>query len=816
MSVDVIGGTFAAPKPAGIDSPSVPRPPGGILPNPLIDDLRTCQVNRGVLIPLKTTQEVRQDHTIVHALITRAPTKAANDVITALRDSQAESSANTLPHLRRCAKPTDLPAHLKTQFMNDTPTGRQIHTAKSNWIYIIVGEAKDFNSADVTNTLGSIEGLEQTPFIAEIPVPLLAPTSQIQAAMWSSQFWPTVYRKNNPLGPHPSMVARGTDDIKGDASVWLALAHRVALQAKESGIGEAIGAVVVQRDERGAQLVGLAGDARRHQESGGFDLPGNPMTHCVLRAISMVAQKLVRHERRAAGQVVETPNLAYDAFQDAPLIELERQCLEQEHPNKDGYLCHGLELYTTHEPCVECSMGILHSRMGKVVFANHMARTGGLSSDDRPDGGGRGLGLFWRRELNWSLMAWEWERDGVPELPPIDPTTHVTSTTLVATRRYYQRQGQHLRDVQDSSLERAASRARSSIAPRGAPEHVSAAADLSIFRFLTSVQANDAAIMNKRRDASAAAGASNPSKKRKVDSLPKFYAVKAGFLPGVYENYADCQAQTAGFKGALFKSFTSKEDAEAFVAGRKVASSSDEPPKFYAVAVGDPTGIFTDWSEASLSIKGVKGPKYKRFGTRLEAVDYIKQNGSREAIEAIGEKADPVAKPTKRTKAAAKDAVVTIPVKDDALRVYTDGSSPGNGRDGARAGVGVFFGINDPRNLSERLQGEPQTNQRAELMAALRAMEIVQQEQAICIISDSAYTIKCLTQWGPAWKSKNWVTASGAPVKNLDIIKPALEKIQERERAGARTDFKWVKGHDNDPGNEAADRLAKRGADLPF
>lgn len=343
----------------------------------------------------------------------------------ALRDTQAEGNANTLPHLRRCAKPTDLPAHLKTQFMNDDPTGRQIHTAKSNWIYIIVGEAKDFETDGLTKTLSAIEGLEKSPFIASIPVPLLAPTSQIQAAMWSSQFWPTVYRKNNPLGPHPSMVARGTEDVKQDASVWLALAHRVALQAKECGIGEAMGAVVVQRDENGSQLVGLAGDARWHQECGGLGIPNNPMTHCVLRAISMVAQKLVRHERRAAGLTMETPNLEYDAFQDSPLIELERQCLAQEHPNKDGYLCHGLELYVTHEPCVECSMGILHSRMGKVVFAKHMPRTGGLSSDDRPDGGGRGLGLFWRRELNWSLLAWEWEQDGVPDLPPVDATTHV-------------------------------------------------------------------------------------------------------------------------------------------------------------------------------------------------------------------------------------------------------------------------------------------------------------------------------------------------------------------------------------------------------
>ncbi|ODA80944.1 hypothetical protein RJ55_03904 [Drechmeria coniospora] len=396
----------------------------GIAPNPLTDDLKEVHRRRGVLIPLKTTQEVRQDHTISAAYITRAPTKSANDVISVLRALRPEGSANPLPHLRTCAKPSDLPAHIKTQLMNDTAAGRQIHTAKSAWIYIIVGEVKGFDKEEIVQSLSRVEGLEDGVFVATIPIPLLAPTSQIQAAMWSSQFWPTVYRKNNPLGPHPSMVGRGTDEIKDDGSIFMALAHRVALQAKRAGIGEAMGAVIVQRGEDGAEVIGLAGDARWHQEFG-LGVPNNTMTHCVLRAISMVAQKLVRHERRAAGLEFAYPNLEYNAFQDRPLLELETECFHQEHPNKEGYLCHGLELYVTHEPCVACSMGILHSRMGKVVFCNHMPRTGGLSSDDRPDGGGRGLGLFWRRELNWSLLAWEWEREGVAELPLVDPTTHV-------------------------------------------------------------------------------------------------------------------------------------------------------------------------------------------------------------------------------------------------------------------------------------------------------------------------------------------------------------------------------------------------------
>lgn len=63
------------------EPPKDPKLRRRVLPNPLTDDLIPSSLNKGVLIPLKTTQEVRQDHTIVQALITRAPTKSANNVL---------------------------------------------------------------------------------------------------------------------------------------------------------------------------------------------------------------------------------------------------------------------------------------------------------------------------------------------------------------------------------------------------------------------------------------------------------------------------------------------------------------------------------------------------------------------------------------------------------------------------------------------------------------------------------------------------------------------------------------------------------------
>ncbi|PKS06979.1 hypothetical protein jhhlp_005576 [Lomentospora prolificans] len=425
VTADTIGST-------GFDKP-LPGPVQ-IHPNPLIEGIDVTSLQKGVLIPLKTTLEVRQDHDNVQAYITRAPTKCANEVMSLLRKLLPETKVKSMPHLRRVAKPGDLPAHLKTELMNMDAVGKQIHTGKSAWIYIMLGEVKYIDREELCAGLEGVEGLEGF-FLASIAVPATPPTSQITAAMWSSQYWPTVYRKNNPLGPHPSLISRSTLEIKDDTALWMSVAYRVARRAKEEGIGEAMAAVIVQREEGQARIMAVAADARWAGESvRSFTSTGNPMAHCALRAVSMVAQKLVRHERRAAGQPLEDPLLDFEPFQDRPLLDEERVIFEEEHPNPDGYLCHGLELYLTHEPCVQCGMGILHSRMGKVVFAHRQSLTGGFCSEprghDMPDSqagsAGRGLGIFWRRELNWSLLAWEWEPSSeLGSLPGVHPHVHV-------------------------------------------------------------------------------------------------------------------------------------------------------------------------------------------------------------------------------------------------------------------------------------------------------------------------------------------------------------------------------------------------------
>ncbi|KKA30921.1 hypothetical protein TD95_004815 [Thielaviopsis punctulata] len=334
--------------------------------------------------------------------------------------------------------------------------------------------------------------------------------------------------------------------------------------------------------------------------------------------------------------------------------------------------------------------------------------------------------------------------------------------------------------------------------------------------------------------------ADGPAAKRKrVDALqPKFYAVRRGRAQGVYYTWADCQAQIVGYKGAVFKSFPTESDAQAFVDGQnpeKPASSSRPiQEKFYAVARGNKAGIFLNWEETAASITGAVGPRFKKFNTRQEAMAFMRQYASPEAVKAAeaglivsgrnAEQGNPEVEAQSRKKSeskAKKKAGAAGSGDEDAefanhVQVYTDGSSRGNGRVGAAAGVGVYFGPNDPRNVSERLSGEPQTNQRAELTAILFALQRVPVNRKILIITDSQYSINCATVWARSWAKKNWVSSTGEEVKNQDLVRAIIEQMTAREKAGGVTSFKWVNGHNKNPGNEAADALAVAGAMKPM
>lgn len=116
------------------------------------------------------------------------------------------------------------------------------------------------------------------------------------------------------------------------------------------------------------------------------------------------------------------------------------------------------------------------------------------------------------------------------------------------------------------------------------------------------------------------------------------------------------------------------------------------------------------------------------------------------------------------------------------------------------------------RNISETLPGPRQTNQRAELTAILRALQIVPRNRDVSIVTDSRYAIDCVTVWHINWRKNGWKTSAGKAVENKDLVESVLAKIEERNSLAVQTTFEWIKGHANHPGNVEADKLAVNGA----
>jgi ribonuclease HI len=138
------------------------------------------------------------------------------------------------------------------------------------------------------------------------------------------------------------------------------------------------------------------------------------------------------------------------------------------------------------------------------------------------------------------------------------------------------------------------------------------------------------------------------------------------------------------------------------------------------------------------------------------------------------------------------------------VHIFTDGACRGNPGPG---GWGVLLRYQQ-REL-ELFGGEPATtNNRMELMAAIRAFEALKRPTEALIMTDSTYVMKGITEWLPNWVRKGWRTAGNTPVKNAD-----LWQLLVAAQAPHQVEWQWVKGHAGHPGNERADQLANRGID---
>ena len=136
------------------------------------------------------------------------------------------------------------------------------------------------------------------------------------------------------------------------------------------------------------------------------------------------------------------------------------------------------------------------------------------------------------------------------------------------------------------------------------------------------------------------------------------------------------------------------------------------------------------------------------------------------------------------------------------IDIYTDGACKGNPGPG---GWGAW--LHWRGHEKELFGGEAlTTNNRMELTAVIEALASLKRRVPVTIHTDSQYVRNGITSWIDNWKARGWRTADHKPVKNIDLWQRLEELVSAND-----VQWRWVRGHAGDPGNERADALANRG-----
>ncbi|WLT09113.1 ribonuclease HI [Bartonella apihabitans] len=136
------------------------------------------------------------------------------------------------------------------------------------------------------------------------------------------------------------------------------------------------------------------------------------------------------------------------------------------------------------------------------------------------------------------------------------------------------------------------------------------------------------------------------------------------------------------------------------------------------------------------------------------------------------------------------------------VEIFTDGACSGNPGPG---GWGVLLRWN---GVTKELYGgeADTTNNRMELTAAIKALNVLKESCKVDLYTDSVYVRNGISSWIDSWKANNWKTSAKKPVKNAELWQQ-LDEARSRHKVS----WHWVKGHAGHPENERCDELARKG-----
>jgi ribonuclease HI len=232
--------------------------------------------------------------------------------------------------------------------------------------------------------------------------------------------------------------------------------------------------------------------------------------------------------------------------------------------------------------------------------------------------------------------------------------------------------------------------------------------------------------------------------------------------------------------------------------------------------------------QAEDQVLGFRDSRHRSFNSEAQAREFVAKNSVPEQrpSEVIfhGERPDaPPSPPTITSLGGWDDDFVRIrfSIPTETQIIYTDGACPSNGTTSRRAGYGVYFGLKSPLNISARLPGRHQTNQRAELFAVLKALEVLHSHRDlkgrrnVVIFTDNMYVVNGLTNWAVKWERDGWQTTQRKEVVSKDLFKRAMEMMHilaVGEGEKIKVEIRHVPAHSGIVGNEEADQLAVAGA----
>ena len=219
--------------------------------------------------------------------------------------------------------------------------------------------------------------------------------------------------------------------------------------------------------------------------------------------------------------------------------------------------------------------------------------------------------------------------------------------------------------------------------------------------------------------------------------------------------------------------------------------------KFYAVQKGRQPGVYLSWDECKAQVDGFSGPVFKKFSTLEEAQVFCASCGMGPSSRKQEAKISSIAKADPGS-SYREDAAEYI--------IFTDGSCLRNpSGPGGYAAVILRAG-----EVVQELYGceASTTNNRMEMMAAIRALEFLDHPMRVVLYTDSQYLLNgFVKKWVNGWKKRNWMTSKGTPVLNPELWK-RLDMLTQVHHVT----WKWLRGHRGQQYNERCDTLAKMAA----